>query len=68
MVIISQVRQFLVVSLVDLTCEKLYLLSSLVQLFPMILVRAKMIALLSYGGGGLLSSGLVTGSNSNMEF
>ena len=67
-VIIPQMPQFLVVSLVDLACEKLYLFSGAVQLFPVILVREEAVALLSYCSRGLLSSSLVTNSNSNLEF
>ena len=67
-VIIPQFPQFLVISLVDLAREKLYLLSGVVHLFPVILLGEKAVALLSDGSGGLFSSGLVTSGNSNLEF
>ena len=65
---ILQVSQFLVVSLVGLACEELYLFSSAVYLFPVILQGEEAVTLLSDGRSGLYSGSLVTGSNSNMEF
>jgi hypothetical protein len=62
-VVIPQLSQFFVISLVDLTCEKLYLFGGAVHLFPVILLGEQAVTLLSDDcSSSLFSSGLVASS------
>jgi len=68
LVVGPQSHHVLVLGHLNLACKKLYLFSSTVHLFPVVLLREKAVALLSDDSGGLLSSNLVASDNSNAEF
>jgi hypothetical protein len=66
-VVIPEMSQLFVVSLVNLAREELYLFSGTVHLFPVILSGKEAVALFSDSRSGLLSSSLVTSSNGDMK-